>query len=546
MGQNARRGAREPKYLKSLPLVLLALSVLVVLPLPVLAQSNSRPVFPTSSVVRSIPEILPSARPVGAPVVAIDPERGVLTYSLLGRDAQLFDIVIDSGQLETRESLDYEGQSNYEVTVRATDSSGLYDTVSVSIDVRNVDESGEVVLAWTLLESGAVIDALLVDPDGDLSRVSWQWAVSPDKTTWTDINGAVLASYAPKTTDLSQFLRVRATYSDGHGPGKEAEAVFDSALFPSINNNPPTFPFSESGVRSVDADAPVGDLVGQPVLASDLDRDLLTYWLSGELSQFFDIGLHTGQMETIAPLNNQPEERYFGVVHVFDGRGGSNSITVGIDVGNVRTSAAVGPVPAVWGAASPVISPVVDETSNPGATSWNPGGVEPASTLAGRGIHSEGIYGTYTGTAGAGVERETETSVAGSYLRSAGKLEGGTNTGPDAGGEPEVSLAAVSPSPPLPPTAGISTVSPVLSGNERPGETQGSGWFWLFLLWTVGIILVALLLTGIILMLRRKQNEERELTLPPPTIGPERRIFPYLSFVSPTSGERRVPKAEAD
>ena len=50
-------------------------------------------------------------------MAAVDPESNRLTYSLTGTDADAFTIVASSGQLRTKDALDYETKSSYSVTV---------------------------------------------------------------------------------------------------------------------------------------------------------------------------------------------------------------------------------------------------------------------------------------------------------------------------------------------------------------------------------------------------------------------------------------------
>ena len=211
------------------------------------------------------------------------------------------------------------------MTVWATDSTGYYDTVSVSVEVTNVDEEGTLVLTQETLSTGPELTGVLTDPDGSIREVTWQWSVSLDETAWKEILGSNSASYAPTSEELSHFLRVQAKYTDGHGLGKVAEATLPNFWWTSGSNHPPEFPFTESGVRSVSTNGSKGQEIGRPVLASDLDRDILTYSLSGDASQLFAIGSHTGQLKTKSNLSHQLEGTYFGLVHVSDGRGGSAS-----------------------------------------------------------------------------------------------------------------------------------------------------------------------------------------------------------------------------
>ena len=109
---------------------------------PVIVQvptENQAPMFRTSSTTRSIPEGQSSGRAIGAVVTAIDPGDR-LTYTLEGTDAASFSIDRGTGQLRTSASLDQGSKSSYMVTVRATDSGGLYDTITVTITVTEVDD----------------------------------------------------------------------------------------------------------------------------------------------------------------------------------------------------------------------------------------------------------------------------------------------------------------------------------------------------------------------------------------------------------------------
>ena len=69
--------------------------------------------------------------------------------------------------------------------------------------------------------------ATLSDPDGEGGSVTWGWARSSDQTNWTNISGATEASYTPTNNHRGMYLRATATYTDGEGSGKTAEAVSD-------------------------------------------------------------------------------------------------------------------------------------------------------------------------------------------------------------------------------------------------------------------------------------------------------------------------------
>ncbi len=108
-------------------------------------QENIDPEFAAESDHRSVAENTPAGRNVGTPVTATDADESigdVLTYSLGGTDAAAFDIVAESGQILTKAALDFETKNSYEVEVIATDTAEGTATIAITINVTNIDESG--------------------------------------------------------------------------------------------------------------------------------------------------------------------------------------------------------------------------------------------------------------------------------------------------------------------------------------------------------------------------------------------------------------------
>ena len=83
---------------------------------------NSAPEFASTSTTRSVVEGASAGANVGSPVTATDTDQGdTLTYTLGGSDAASFDIVSETGQIETAAVLDEETRATYTVTVTAND-----------------------------------------------------------------------------------------------------------------------------------------------------------------------------------------------------------------------------------------------------------------------------------------------------------------------------------------------------------------------------------------------------------------------------------------
>ena len=70
---------------------------------------NEAPVFtPIETGMRSVDENTVAGRNIGAPVAATDDDNDTLTYSMDAADAESFDIVATTGQLQTKAALNYE------------------------------------------------------------------------------------------------------------------------------------------------------------------------------------------------------------------------------------------------------------------------------------------------------------------------------------------------------------------------------------------------------------------------------------------------------
>ena len=107
---------------------------------------NEAPTFTDgSSVTREIEENTSAGENIGAVITATDPDNDTLTYSLAGTDATAFSIGSATGQLKTKEALDYEMKSTYSVTVSASDGNGGSAVITVTINVTDRNESSPTV-----------------------------------------------------------------------------------------------------------------------------------------------------------------------------------------------------------------------------------------------------------------------------------------------------------------------------------------------------------------------------------------------------------------
>ena len=117
---------------------------------------NRAPAFSANSTVRGVDENSAAGKDVGVPVTAMDADDDTLTYSLEGTDAGSFDINASTGQIQTKSGVtyDHETKPSYAVTVKAEDGNGGADTIAVSINLVDVDETPAITLVSVVSDPG--------------------------------------------------------------------------------------------------------------------------------------------------------------------------------------------------------------------------------------------------------------------------------------------------------------------------------------------------------------------------------------------------------
>ena len=191
--------------------------------------------------------------------------------------------------MRTKDPLNYETKSSYSVTVSVRDSkdsdgnsdTATDDSITVTITVTNAEEEGTVALSSAQPQVDSPLTATLTDPDGSVSGVAWEWESSSDQSDWDAIGGATGSGYMPVAGDVGSYLRATASYSDGEGSGKTAQAVSANTVRAApITNSAPEFD-TDTATREIAENTAAGENVGVPVVAADGDNDALTYTLGG-------------------------------------------------------------------------------------------------------------------------------------------------------------------------------------------------------------------------------------------------------------------------
>ena len=271
-----------------------------------------------------------------------NPGNNPVVWTPSGDDAG--DFSISNGVLTFNTPPDHEAKSSYSVTVTATDPSNASDSLTVTITVTNVEEAGTVDLSSMQPQVGTPLTATLSDPDGGVTGTTWKWESSSDQTDWEAISGATEDSYSPVAGDIGNHLMVTASYTDGEGSGKSAQAVSGTAVQAApITNSGPVFS-GGSSTREIAENTAAGETIGDPVAATDDDGDSLTYSLSGDDAESFDFVDSSGQLLTKDALDYETKSSYSVTVSARDSKdsGGNadtatdDTITVTITVTNVE------------------------------------------------------------------------------------------------------------------------------------------------------------------------------------------------------------------
>ena len=294
-------------------------------------ESNEDPEFADTTTTRYIAENTAVGENIGDPVAAEDADKDTLTYTLGGADAGSFAIEENSGQLKTKDVLDYETTKNsYEVTISVSDGKDeknsadeeIDDTIKVTIEVTNQDDPGTITFSADSPTAGTALTATLEDLDGVKTDVdvTWKWESSSDnKVSWNPISDANTNSYTPGTADIGNYLRVTATYDDELGPDKTATDETSEVLHAPPTNLQPDFA-ETTATRFIAENTSEDHNIGEPVAVTTNDNvGTLTYSIDTTSANSFAIEATSGQLKTKAALDHETKASYTVTVSVSDG-----------------------------------------------------------------------------------------------------------------------------------------------------------------------------------------------------------------------------------
>ena len=363
-----------------------------------------------------------------ATFTATDEDGDPLKWDVEGPDAE--DFSIDGGVLSFKKSPDFEnptdrgraedpdteatefepaGNRAYLVTITATEDvadreegeTNMKGIKAVTVTVNNVEEDGTVTITLRQPEVDTELTASTTDPDEDTTTdttaittgVMYQWSIPKvnrpvldNDDHWQDSTGTGnnQPGYTPNANDEDNYLRVKASYTDGKGMDV-AYVMSEFKVRADVggdDNVAPAFPTNTAITREIPENSAEGTPVGDPVAASDTDtRDAgrLTYSIltTGDAASFTvdkDSGqLRVGNPDGLADAEKLDKEEgstandgvYIVTVTVMDSAGEGNDSTDTITVNITATD--VDEAPGVEGANDgddPVTMHELDEMTN--------------------------------------------------------------------------------------------------------------------------------------------------------------------------------------
>ena len=124
-------------------------------------------------------------------------------------------------------------------------------------------------------------------------------------------------------TSYSVIVTVKAAAAGVQSQTLNPNAPGDYTVPVTINvtdvNETPAFDEGDATTRSVEENTAAGENIGNPVKATDIDGDTLTYSLSGTDAASFDLDTSTGRIKTKAALDYEARNTYSVTVEVTDG-----------------------------------------------------------------------------------------------------------------------------------------------------------------------------------------------------------------------------------
>ena len=384
-----------------------------------------------------------------ATYTADDPENAQITWSLSGDDAE--DFVINEGVLTFEATPNFEDAADantdneYLVTIKASDGNNT-GTLDVTVTVTDENEPpafAEEAAAHSIAENTAAgqnIGTPVPATDQDAGDTTLTYTLGGDDAASFGIvaTSGQLQTKAVLDHETKPSYEVTLSVRDSKDASGNPDTATDDTMAVTITvtnvNEPPEFPSTETGARSVAENTPANRDIGLPVSATDPDDGAtLTYTLGGDDAASFDIVTTSGQLQTKAALDHETKASYEVTVSVRDSKDASGNadtttdetITVTITVTNIDETGTVtlsSAQPQVYAAFTATLTDPDGsisgvtwqwESSPDGSTNWTAiGGATAATYTPAAGYASNYLRATASYTDGEGPGKSAQEASA--------------------------------------------------------------------------------------------------------------------------------------
>lgn len=272
--------------------------------------------------------------------LARDPDAGdTVAYSITGGSgAGIFNINSATGELTLSGAVDFETASTYTLILRASDTGGLFDTKTVTININDINEAPVLAAAGPLafnenIAAGTAVTTMTSAEQDAGQNVTYtiQSGNTGGMFTLDPTTGALVFAGSPDHELQSSYTLVIRATDDGPGALYTEQTVIIG-----INDLNETPTLNPAGPFSVNENVPAGTVV-TTMTSSDPDNGQSLFYSiqSGNTGNIFTINAATGALSFVRPPDYEDVNSYTLVIRVTDNGSGTlfdeQSVTIAIN-----------------------------------------------------------------------------------------------------------------------------------------------------------------------------------------------------------------------
>ncbi|TVZ40655.1 putative Ig domain-containing protein [Alteromonadaceae bacterium 2753L.S.0a.02] len=168
--------------------------------------------------------------------------------NISGATASDYVLTADEGGMYVRAQLTY------------VDDEGTIETVNSQVSSQVTNNGAGRALFSGIEFEGEILTGSIYDQDGVPGTISYQWQSSADGSTWSDISGATSSDFTLTASEVGQYVRLTANYTDNASNPENVQSVSSGII--GSGNTPGTVILSGSATEDQNLNALVSDANG--------------------------------------------------------------------------------------------------------------------------------------------------------------------------------------------------------------------------------------------------------------------------------------------